>query len=556
MRIHEFLSFFLQHSKRRHLLLILFGLLSGLSSIGLLALINYILQKPAYSSFTLGLVFITLLVGKIVMTSLSQFAMVRFTQDTIFDLCMTLCRKLTQAPFRFLEDKGTGPTLSIFTDDVMALAWAFQNVPQLVINVAVLTGGAAYLAWLSPKAFVAVAAMMLVGAVIYKLLHDRAFVAIYAARDCRSTLLSHLRTLVDGLKELLMHRGRRDAFLSDRIGATIDELRRQNVAATRQYALAEAWTQSIFYGVIGIVLIVLPMRLTAPREVTTGYVLGLLYLMNPFWGIVSTLPTFAGGQVALDKIQKFGVSLDSAIVTTDRRLDPTEDDLSLLEMKGAQFSYRERQNGEAAFVLGPVDFTWKRGQLVFLVGGNGSGKSTLAKLICGLYLPGAGEIRLQGHALTPLNQDWFRQHFSVVFSDYHLFNELLGIQRRDLDKDATEALNLFQLQRKVAVKDGKFSTIDLSQGQRRRLALVTALMEDRPFYIFDEWAADQDPQYKEIFYKSLLPGLRNLGKGVLVITHDDRYFDIGDRVIQLDDGKVHDSWASSVVAKGASELRR
>src|SRR5262249_42257458 len=146
------------------------------------------------------------------------------------------------------------------------------------------------------------------------------------------------------------------------------------------------------------------------------------------------------------------------------------------------------------------------------------------------------EVRLHGHALTPENQDWFRQHFSVVFSDYHLFNELLGIERQDLDQNATEALHVFHLQHKVVVKGGKFSTTELSQGQRRRLALVTALMEDRPFYIFDEWAADQDPQYKEIFYKSLLPALRNLGKGVLVITHDDRYFHIGDCVIQLEEG--------------------
>jgi putative ATP-binding cassette transporter len=269
----------------------------------------------------------------------------------------------------------------------------------------------------------------------------------------------------------------------------------------------------------------------------------------------STLPTFARGRVALDKIHKFGVSLDSTIVTTARRLDPPEDNVSVVEMKNTQFGYTERQNGEDAFVLGPLDFTWKRGQVVFLVGGNGSGKSTFAKLLCGLYLPGAGEVCLQGHALTSLNQDWFRQHFSVVFSDYHLFNELLGIERQDLDQDATEVLRLLQLNGKVDVKDGKFSTTDLSQGQRRRLALVTALMEDRPFYIFDEWAADQDPQYKEIFYKSLLPGLRKLRKGVLVITHDDRYFDIGDCVIRLEEGKIRDPRASSVIAKGASELR-
>ena len=93
------------------------------------------------------------------------------------------------------------------------------------------------------------------------------------------------------------------------------------------------------------------------------------------------------------------------------------------------------------------------------------------------------------------------------------------------------------MDQKVTLQGRSFSTLDLSQGQRRRLAL-TAYLEDRPIYVFDEWAADQDPQYKEIFYKTLLPDLCKRGKLVVVITHDDRYFHLGNQVIKLEDGKA------------------
>jgi putative ATP-binding cassette transporter len=105
------------------------------------------------------------------------------------------------------------------------------------------------------------------------------------------------------------------------------------------------------------------------------------------------------------------------------------------------------------------------------------------------------------------------------------------------------------------VREGAFSTLALSQGQRKRLALLTAYLEDRPIYLFDEWAADQDPQFKEIFYHHLLPELRARNKTVLVITHDDRYYDVADRLIKLDYGKlVYDGRPAGLA--GAPSSRR
>ncbi len=193
---------------------------------------------------------------------------------------------------------------------------------------------------------------------------------------------------------------------------------------------------------------------------------------------------------------------------------------------------------DSKFVLGPIDLSFQPGELVFLVGGNGSGKSTLAKILTGLYLPEAGEILLDGKPVDHKNRDQYRQLFSAVFADFYLFDSLIGLRGSDLDAKARQYLKLLHLNHKVSVQNGALSTTAVSQGQRKRLALLTAYLEDRPFYLFDEWASDQDPYFKKIFYTQLLPELKARGKTVLVITHDDRYFDLADRIIKLDYGKI------------------
>ena len=180
----------------------------------------------------------------------------------------------------------------------------------------------------------------------------------------------------------------------------------------------------------------------------------------------------------------------------------------------------------------------RRPVLVFIVGGNGSGKSTLAKLIAGLYVPDAGEILLDGILVDDRNRELYRQLFSTVFADFYLFDRLLGLGLQDLDAQAKTYLEQLQLTHKVTIENGKLSTTALSQGQRKRLALLTAYLEDRPIYLFDEWAADQDPFFREIFYQQLLPELKQRGKAVLVISHDDRYFHLADRLLKLDYGQI------------------
>lgn len=193
---------------------------------------------------------------------------------------------------------------------------------------------------------------------------------------------------------------------------------------------------------------------------------------------------------------------------------------------------------ESGFSLGPLTLTLQSGQLVFVVGGNGSGKSTLAKLISGLYPPQGGAIFLNGQRITEANVEWYRQHFSAIFTDFYLFESYLGFSGQTLDQRVQDYLRQLELEHKVRVENGVLSTVDLSHGQRKRLALLTAYLEDRPIYVFDEWAADQEPRFRELFYTQLLQQLKQRGKLVIVITHDERYFHLADHLIKLDYGQV------------------
>jgi putative ATP-binding cassette transporter len=238
----------------------------------------------------------------------------------------------------------------------------------------------------------------------------------------------------------------------------------------------------------------------------------------------------------LQKIEAMGLSLAAESVERSTFEASQSHGYERLKLEAVTHSY-DNEDGDG-FKLGPVDLRFRPAEVVFLVGGNGSGKTTLAKVLTGLYAPDEGAIFLDGERITNETRDQYRQLFATVFSDFYLFESLLGLKSDALHEEALHYLRRLQLDRKVQVVDGVLSTTDLSHGQRKRLALLTAYLEDRPFYVFDEWAADQDPLFKEIFYLRLLPELKLRGKTVVVISHDERYFHVADRVLKLNYGKM------------------
>jgi putative pyoverdin transport system ATP-binding/permease protein len=309
----------------------------------------------------------------------------------------------------------------------------------------------------------------------------------------------------------------------------------------------------MFFVFIGLVLFVLSRVLSVPPDAMSGYALIFLYMVLPMDAVLMAIPSINRTRVALERVEKGTAGLVNR-ADRDHPVSPAEDAtedagdaadraeppraaFDSLRLAGVTHAYHREQE-DRSFLLGPIDLEIRRGEIVFLIGGNGSGKTTLAKLLVGLYAPEAGQVILNGRPIGDADRDDYRQLFSAVFSDFFLFERLLGLGASGRGAEVQRWLRELQLDRKVTVDGGALSTTDLSQGQRKRLALLVAYLEDRPFYVFDEWAADQDPTYKAIFYERLLPDLRGRGKTVLVITHDDRYFHAADRCVELDAGQL------------------
>ncbi|MHC5714156.1 MAG: cyclic peptide export ABC transporter, partial [Nostoc sp.] len=410
------------------------------------------------------------------------------------------------------------------------------QMPFIFINLAIVLGCVAYITWLSWLVLLMVCAISVVAIGSCQWLLNRGRKLLALAREDEDHLFKHFRTITEGVKELKLNYRRREDFLEEKLQSTATEFRHHNVNGLTLFAITTSWGQLVFFFALGFVLFVLPNLLAINSETLSGYILTFTYLVLPMDNIISKLPLLSKASIALQKIDSLGLSLASRTEISTVP-PPIKSDWHSLKFQSVTHTY-DTVKEDNSFIFGPIDLTLYPQELVFVVGGNGSGKSTLAKLITGLYIPDDGEIWFDNELISEQNREWYRQHFSVIFSDFYLFEELLGLKNYHLDAQATKYLQQLQLDHKVKVENGQLSTTALSQGQRKRLALLTAYLEDRPIYLFDEWAADQDPVFKEIFYTQLLPELRSRGKTVLVISHDDRYFHLADRIIKLDYGQI------------------
>lgn len=480
--------------------------------------------------------FAGLAIVALVTSIISQLMLIQLAQQAIFQLRLSLSRQILASDLAHLEKLGTPRLLATLTDDVQAVSDAVRLVPFLCIDIATVLGCLVYITWLSWQVLLLVCVVMVgaIGSCQWLLRRGRQLLA--QAREEQDHLFQQFRAVTEGTKELKLHYSRRYAFLHEALQPTAARFRRYAVSGLTMFAITSSWGKLIFFFAVGFVLFALPAILTINSSTLVSYVLTFTYLMQPMDRLVAQLPVLSRAGIALDKVEALGLSLAQSAEIQSLPA-PISPDWQRLQLQNVMHTYAgDREDSQ--FTLGPINLEFRPAELVFIVGGNGSGKSTFAKLLTGLYSPESGEMRLNEQTITAENREWYRQHFSVIFADFYLFDRLLGLDSSTLDAQAQTYLKQLQLDRKVRIEQGVLSTTALSQGQRKRLALLTAYLEDRPIYLFDEWAADQDPAFKDVFYTQFLPELRDRGKTVFVISHDDHYFQVADRLIKLDYGKV------------------
>jgi putative ATP-binding cassette transporter len=531
----KLISFMLRSSRKMMVWAVVTGALSGIAGAGLIGVINSALAAQ-HDGITPQMVaaFATLFLLSPLTRYASEILLLRLAQRSVYQLRMHLARRILATPLRRLERMGAARLLVALTDDITSISAALADLPIVLVNGTIIVGCFIYMGWLSPSLLLLSIAFLIIGGGSYRLAIRSGIKRLRQARETQDTLYGHFRGMTEGAKELKLHGERRRAFFG-LLEVTATQLRRLIVSARTHFSLAGNWGVALFFLVIGLLLF-LPQMSHETTEAKTGFTLILLFIRGPLQLVLNMATQIGQGNVALEKIEKLGLTLPPE-PSESGDPEPARPGWQRLDLVGVCHAY-EREGEETSFTLGPIDVTLRPGELVFLVGGNGSGKTTLAKLLTGLYLPEAGDILLNGERVTDERREHYRQHFAAVFSEFHLFDSLLGIETPDLDAQARRYLSELHLAHKVKVKEGALSTTDLSRGQRKRLALLTAYLEDRPLYVFDEWAADQDPQFKEIFYHQLLPELKARGKAVLVISHDDRYFPVADRILRLEDGRL------------------
>jgi len=494
-------------------------------------------------------IYLSLLLPLFVLSVGSYRLLAMLGSEVLRSIRNTMVSQLLALPYQRLESIGRARIQALLTLDVDTISDALRTLPMLLFNTTLLTCCLAYMLWLSLSYFLMYFIVLSVVSFVAWWLIKRSEKLLMVLRETQGSLYQSLNMLATGSKELSLNITRRHYFEKNDLQKKSESLRNATLDSEKHISVMTNFVTLMIFFMLGLLLLLGQSEWAAPKNVMIGFVIMTLFIRGPVLSISANMPVLIKGNVAWTSIESSGLSLNiyksensiasisknNTVFTKNIQIEKNTSFKSL-ELREIFFEY-ESPSDEASFQLGPIDLTLHSGDLIFIIGGNGSGKSTLAKVLTGLYQVSRGRILLNRDELTDSSS--LNKLYSSVFFDFTLFSQALDDSGSEInDVVLSQWIERLDLAHKVTVKHGRLSTTDLSQGQRRRLALVIACCENRPIILFDEWAADQDPHFRHIFYTELLPYLQSQGKTIIAITHDDRYFNRANRLYKLEEGSL------------------
>lgn len=513
--------------------IVLVSIFSGLSNMAVVLLITSTFNDTVelkYLSFYYVLTLMLYISGR----KYVQTTLIHFTRDVIYEKRLKLIERIFSTSFQKFEKIDRGRVYSTLNDDVSTVGDSANMIVGFVTSFITVGGAFIYLASTNFWATFLIVIVIVGVSALYFAVSKRAEVYFEGARDTQNVFMRLLNGLIDGFKEISLQHKKKIEFKDD-IADTAEEYRVKTIIAHVKFVNAFLIGESTFIILLGLIAFGIP-KIFPDLENTTvmSFVVVLLYLNGPLNSIFSSIPAIMQVKIAWNRIQSF---IEEIPANLDLNKIPETLDKDLIEnikFENVSFTYKFSESKEQ-FSIGPVNLEVDRGQILFIIGGNGSGKTTLAKLITGLYEPDYGNVFIND---KEINSSQLGEYFSAVFSPCHLFHKLYNIDMEDKLEEVNKYLKVLGLDEKVEIINNSFNTISLSGGQRKRLALLQCFLEDSPIYLFDEWAADQDPEYRRFFYRELLPEMKKRGKIIIAITHDDHYFDIADKILKMNMGRV------------------
>ena len=511
---------------------------SGVTGALLLAIVNIAAEQVANKEIEITLFgfYMAFFLVHIYSQRYAQHTAVIAIEEALQSVRLRITNKIRHVELRFIEENGgigsytaLSQSSNMITNSVISLVIVVESV--LIFFV---TG--VYLAWLSPLTMVATFSIIIIAVPLYINHYHKTTAELDKAGTYESYFFGHFSSILKGFKELKVNQEENDELYDD-MRKFSEKTEKYRVTSNLRLLDDLLYSTITMYMFLVVAVFIIPQFV--PEQSTTVYKISatLLFMMGPIGMFASALPNITKTDAAVKSLYRLEEKVDDAS-RNHQDLSPDEFIYNFDEIKldGLTFHYKD-ENDKSLFSSGPIDFKLHSGELVFIIGGNGSGKSTFLKLLTGLYQPESGTIYLDGVFVDQQNYASFRSLFSLVFTDFHLFERVYGLENID-PIEMNYWLNEMGLSKKTRFVDGKFTNTELSTGQRKRLAFIVAVLRKRPICIFDELAADQDPSFRRHFYKAVLPKLKNEGRTIIVVTHDEMYFDCCDRLVKLQDGGI------------------
>lgn len=502
-----------------------------------IAYINQALLSGKSLSWQSLAVFLGLIFALLATTFISQFALTKLGHQFVLELRQKIVKQILDSDISQTQTIGSAKLLASLSTDIQAITTAFVRLPELIQGVILCGGAGLYLGFLSLPLLLIVAVWIMLTIVVSGKLVNHVYAYLEKIRHTNDQLYQDYQAVIDGQAELKLHRPRAKRLYQSFANHT-ETFRNDIVKADTFHLSAVNWSNIMMFASIGIVLVLSQLWSLASLPVAITFGVTLLFLKIPLLSAVGAYPTLQSAQVALDKIQSLGLAQYQAdfAVNLGKFYDWQQ-----LHFEQIGYTYPNNQYAQK-FALSPLNFTLQRGEVVFLIGSNGSGKTTFAKLITGIYLPTQGQLFVEmangeKMAIDDSQLSDYRQLFSAIFSDFHLFDTLMNDKGEKPDDDLVNAwLAKLQISHKTQIINHQIQDTQLSQGQKKRLAMLLAVADSKPIMLLDEWAADQDPSFRRYFYHELIPMLKSMGKTLFVISHDDNYFEAADRLLMMKNG--------------------
>jgi putative ATP-binding cassette transporter len=527
--------------KKHYSLIILYsiiGIISGLSGFLFIALVNQVIDLSIsqsmpkehnyflYFSLTILLFFLS--------RRLLSEGIVKYAQFIFWSLRKNIIKNTIKAPYTRVRDLKN-EIYSALTTDVNDITNASLIIIVFTSSIILVITCFIYLWYLSSLLFLISITGIALGILIYLRNAKIGNENFKIVRELEQNFMGLFNSVLDGIKEIKVNPEIGSSLFNSRLNPLIEEAQGRNVNAFIGYLNSQLLSQMLFYCIITAILIPVASYFNINFGTVVSFVFALLYLLGPIVTIMLNIPVLNKALISYRKLKYLNQALKDPTQYEDTSLPVLNEDETFHVINFTNYSYTHKDGG---FSVGPIDFNIKANEIIFIYGGNGSGKTTFIRTLLHLYTPDKGHITVNNKLLSKDRLQEARSLFSPVFSDFYLFNELFGIENLNYEK-VNSLLTLFELQDKVKIKNGKFSTTDMSTGQRKRLALIVAILEERPILVLDEWAADQDPNFRKKFYTEIIHKIREQeNKTIIAITHDDKYYEEADRLFEMNYGRL------------------